>query len=61
MNVSDDRRRRRSQRLPSHDYSLPGAYFITICIQDRESLLGAIGPEAESVTLSPAGEMVESI
>ena len=33
---------RQSIRLPEYDYSLPGEYFITICIHDRECLLGEI-------------------
>jgi len=32
-------RNRRSIRLPGYDYSLPGAYFITICVQNGELLL----------------------
>ncbi len=34
--------RRQSIRLPFYDYSLPGYYFITICIKNRECLLGDI-------------------
>jgi putative transposase len=34
--------RRRSIRLPGYDYSQNGAYFITICTQDRECLFGDI-------------------
>ena len=33
---------RRSIRLPGYDYTTPGAYFVTICVQDRECLLGQI-------------------
>lgn len=29
---------RRSIRLKGHDYSAPGAYFVTICTQNRECL-----------------------
>jgi REP element-mobilizing transposase RayT len=31
---------RKSLRLPNYDYSGNGAYFITICIKNRECLLG---------------------
>ncbi len=31
--------RRRSIRLRGYDYSRPGAYFLTLCVQDRELLL----------------------
>ena len=33
---------RRSIRLPGYDYRQPGMYFVTICTQGRESLLGEI-------------------
>lgn len=33
---------RHSIRLPGYDYTRPGAYFITICVQDRECLLGEV-------------------
>ncbi|MBI4287427.1 MAG: transposase [Chloroflexi bacterium] len=33
---------RRSVRLPSYDYTQPGAYFITIATQDRDPLFGRV-------------------
>ncbi len=33
---------RRSIRLPGYDYSIAGAYFITICTHKREHLFGEI-------------------
>ncbi len=55
---------RKPTRLPHYDYSTPGAYFITICTQDRKNLLGRIigGDvlEAPSVRLSSFGEVVEA-
>ncbi len=33
---------RKTIRLQRYDYSQPGAYFVTICTQDRRSLLGEI-------------------
>jgi putative transposase len=33
---------RRSIRLPGYDYSVAGAYFITICTHQREHLFGKI-------------------
>lgn len=33
---------RRSIRLPGTDYSVPGFYFITMCVQNRECLFGEI-------------------
>jgi putative transposase len=35
-------RSRRSIRLKGYDYSADGAYFITICVRNRECLLGEI-------------------
>ena len=34
--------RRRSIRLKGYDYSKAGAYFVTICTQNKECLLGEI-------------------
>ncbi len=34
---------RRSARLKSYDYSQAGAYFVTVCVNNRELLLGKIG------------------
>ncbi|MHB1317720.1 MAG: transposase [Anaerolineae bacterium] len=47
---------RRSIRLKGYDYASFGAYFVTLCIQDRANLLGTM--EGPHVELSPAGEMV---
>jgi REP element-mobilizing transposase RayT len=33
---------RRSIRIAGNDYSQPGAYFITICAQDRSCLFGEV-------------------
>ena len=33
---------RRSIRLQGYDYSLPGAYFITICTRNLECLFGTV-------------------
>jgi REP element-mobilizing transposase RayT len=35
-----DSRHRRSIRLQGYDYSQAGAYFVTICVQDRKCLFG---------------------
>ena len=37
-----DRPYRRSIRLPDYDYAQAGAYFVTICVQDRLCLFGAV-------------------
>ena len=40
MRRPPDRHHRRSIRLKGHDYTQPGAYFVTICTRDRECLFG---------------------
>ena len=47
---------RKSMRLKGYDYSKSGCYAITLCIQDRECLLGKI--ESQLMILNDAGEMV---
>lgn len=37
-----DRHHRRSIRLPHHDYSSPGTYFLTLCTHNRQPLFGTI-------------------
>ncbi len=49
--------RRRSIRLPGYDYSQPGAYFVTICTQDRRCVLGDI-VDGE-MHLNPTGRTVD--
>ncbi len=49
---------RRSMRLPDFDYSAPGAYFITINIQNRKSLLGEC--TNQGVQLNDFGRIVEN-
>ena len=50
-------RHRRSIRLQDYDYSRNGAYFVTICVQDREFLFGDI--VEDEMRLNDAGRMVE--
>ena len=42
MAYNPDIHRRRSIRLKGYDYSQAGAYFVTICVNQRRSLLGNI-------------------
>ena len=48
---------RRSIRLQDYDYAQNGAYFVTICTQDRANWFGEIA-EGETV-LNSAGKMIE--
>ena len=44
-------------RLPEYDYSLPGEYFLTFCISEREHLLGEIIDD--DMFLSEEGKIAE--
>jgi putative transposase len=48
--------RRRTLRMPSFDYSSPGAYFVTICVHERACLLGDVA--GEQARLSEIGALV---
>ena len=41
---------RKQVRLAAYDYSAPGAYFVTVCTQDRRCILShiAVGADAPS-------------
>ncbi len=59
MPTNPDRHHRRSIRLKGYDYTQPGAYFVTICTEDRECLLGEI-VDGE-MQLNDAGWMVQTV
>ena len=40
---------RRSIRLKGYDYSSAGAYFVTVCTQNRECLFGEVVDEEMSI------------
>ena len=42
MKYEPEKHHRRSIRLQGYDYSQPGAYFVTICTQDRACLFGDV-------------------
>lgn len=52
------KRQRRSTRLHGYDYEQAGAYFVTLCAQDRECLFGEVVDGA--MRLGGAGEMIHS-
>lgn len=52
-------RNRRSIRLKGYDYSRNGAYFLTICVNNFESLLGEI--QNGEMILNQYGEIVKEI
>ena len=56
--------KRKTIRLPHYDYSSPGAYFVTVCTQDRRCMLseitvGADAPGGPCVRLTATGKIVE--
>ena len=52
--------KRKSPRLKSFDYSTTGAYFITICTQNRKNILSTIVGEGSPLPkLSHYGEIVD--
>ena len=55
MNNNQNRHHRTSSRLKGYDYSHEGLYFISICILNRECLLGKI--EKNNMILSETGEI----
>ena len=42
MKYNPAKHHRRSIRLKGYDYTSPGSYFVTICVQDRECVLGEV-------------------
>jgi REP element-mobilizing transposase RayT len=42
MTYNQQKHHRQSIRLHQYDYSWPGAYFVTICVREKECMLGEI-------------------
>ncbi len=55
MNIEMPFKKYKSLRLKEYDYSLPGAYFVTICVKNRKSLFGNI--QDEEMILNEAGKV----
>lgn len=55
--------KRKNIRLTTYDYSAPGAYFITVCTQNKENLfwsdVGAVIGRPEDVPLNHTGQIVD--
>ncbi len=49
-------KQRKRTRLPEYDYSTPGAYFVTICTQDKKHYFGEI--TGFTMHLSAIGQIV---
>jgi putative transposase len=50
---------RRTIRFKGHDYSSEGTYFITICVRNRECLLGYV--EDGAMVLNDTGKIVKTV
>lgn len=48
---------RRSLRLKAYDYTRAGAYFVTICAQDKACLFGNVADDC--MCLNEAGHMLD--
>ena len=59
MKYNPEIHHRRSIRFKGYDYSQTGAYFVTICTQNRECLFGDI--VNEKMVLNDAGRMIQTI
>ena len=60
MNNKKELPKRKHPRLDNYDYSSAGAYFVTICTQNRKNILSKIVGEGSPLPrLSPYGEIVE--
>lgn len=42
MVYNPEKHHRRSIRLRGYDYARPGAYFVTVCVRERECVLGHV-------------------
>jgi putative transposase len=58
MSYNPETHRRRSIRLKHYDYTQAGFYFITLCVQNKESLFGEI--IEDQMILNSAGAMIEA-
>jgi putative transposase len=53
-----ERHHRKSIRLQNRDYSMPGIYFVTLCIIDKNKVLSQI--RRRRINLTPAGTIVKA-
>ena len=58
MEHNSERYRRKSIRIKDYDYSQAGAYFITICTQNKECLFGDVADG--EMRLNALGEIVKT-
>jgi len=58
MGYDPQKHHRRSIRLKGYDYTAPGAYFVTICTQDRVQMFGEV--VGGDMRLNPHGRVVDT-
>ena len=51
--------KRKPNRLPDYDYNQNGAYFVTICTQDRKPILSQIVGDDAHIVPKPYGQIAE--
>ena len=51
--------KRKINRIPDYDYNQNGAYFITICTQDRKPILSTIVGDDAHIVPKPYGQIAE--
>jgi len=56
---TEEKKKRKSIRLPAYDYSLFGAYFITICVKDMKCILGDV--IEKEMNLNRFGKVADSM
>lgn len=59
MTYNPEKHHRRTIRLKGYDYSQAGAYFVTVCTQNRECLFGDI--VSGEMQNNSAGEMIQRV
>ncbi|MBU4268128.1 MAG: transposase [Acidobacteria bacterium] len=59
MKFNPEIHHRRSIRLKGYNYSQNGVYFVTMCVQNRECLLGKVVDN--KMVLNDAGTMIRSV
>ena len=52
--------KRKRIRIENYDYSMPGAYFITICVANRKPILWNVGAATSRPKLSKIGNIVKT-
>lgn len=55
-----NQQKRKANRLKDYDYSQNGAYFITICVNDRKPILSSVTVGANCVRLSKIGIIIDN-